>query len=108
VDARFAKKLHHRFVIAYGPWRWFLKSQGYRGITMPWRSIYVLEEHFSSSELRYHELIHIEQLERDGTLRFCALYLYYLIRYGYWRNPYEIEAYDRTHKAFTKGRGSGG
>ena len=68
---------------------------------MPWRTIYVLSEHFRSEELRYHEMIHIEQLERDGSLRFCTLYLYYLIRYGYRRNPYEIEAYDRTHRAFS-------
>jgi len=95
-----AGDLRHRFVIACGPWRWFLKWQGYRGITMPWRSIYVLGEHFDSAELRYHESIHIEQLARDGALKFCALYLYYLIRYGYRRNPYEIEAYDRTHRAF--------
>lgn len=90
----------YRFIAAYGPWRWFLEGQGYRGITMPWRSIYLLRQHFDCEELRYHEVIHIEQMDRDGTLRFCVMYLVYLVRYGYWNNPYELEAYDRTRRAF--------
>lgn len=94
------KKGHPRFVIAYGPWKWFLRSARFSAITMPWRSIYVLEEAWHDAALRYHERIHIEQMERDGTVRFCVLYLGFLIRYGYWRNPYEVEAYARTRQAF--------
>ena len=84
-----------KFVPAYGPWRWFLKGAGYRAITMPWRSIYILREHFHVSELRRHELVHIEQIERDGAVRFSVLYLWYLVRHGYRQNPYEQEAYRR-------------
>lgn len=84
-----------KFVPAYGPWRWFLKGAGYRAITMPWRSIYVLREYLEVEELRRHELVHIEQIERDGAVKFSILYLWYLVRYGYWNNPYEQEAYRR-------------
>ncbi len=86
-----------KFVPAYGHWRWFLKGAGYRAITMPWRSIYVLREHMHEQELRRHELIHIEQIERDGAVRFSVLYLWYLVRRGYRRNPYEQEAYRRQN-----------
>lgn len=84
-----------KFVIAYGPWRLFLRGAGYRAITMPWRSIYILREHFHVQELRRHELIHIEQIERDGAIKFSLLYLWYLVRHGYRQNPYELEAYRR-------------
>jgi hypothetical protein len=39
-----------------------------------------------------HELKHIEQFERYGTLRFVSKYLYYSMRHGYWNNPLEVEA----------------
>lgn len=84
-----------KFVPAYGPWRWFLESAGYRAITMPWRTIYVLRAHWGVAVLRRHELVHIEQIERDGAVKFSVLYVWYLVRYGYLQNPYEIEAYAR-------------
>ena len=84
-----------KFVPAYGPWRWFLRGGGYRAITMPWRTIYVLREHWHDPVLRRHERVHIEQIERDGAIRFTVLYLWYLVRYGYRQNPYEVEAYAR-------------
>jgi len=88
-----------KFVPAYGPWRWFLKGAGFRAITMPWKSIYVLAEYWHVEQLRRHELVHIEQIERCGAVRFSVLYLWYLLRYGYWNNPYEREAYTRTGEA---------
>ena len=78
---------------AEGPWRWFLTKCGYRAITMPWRSIYVLAPYLECPILRTHERVHVWQMDRDGTVRFCVLYLWYQIRYGYRGNPYEIEAY---------------
>ena len=39
-----------------------------------------------------HELEHIYQVQRDGWFKFHAKYLYWLARYGYKNNPYEIEA----------------
>lgn len=39
-----------------------------------------------------HEMCHLEQIERDGSFIFCIKYIYYTVRYGYSRNPYELEA----------------
>lgn len=35
---------------------------------------------------------HVEQMTRDSAIVFYAKYLWRSIRYGYWNNPYEIEA----------------
>ena len=63
--------------------RWFLRTFGFRAITLPPLGIYVL--------LR-HERKHLEQIERDGRILFSVKYLWWLARYGYWNNPYEVEA----------------
>lgn len=39
-----------------------------------------------------HELKHIEQVKREGRLKFICKYLWFNIRYGYKNNPYEVEA----------------
>ena len=54
-------------------------------------TIYVRGETASPSLMR-HELVHVEQYDRLGTARFLLLYLWHQIRYGYERNPLEIEA----------------
>lgn len=84
--------MRHRFIIAYGPWKFFLQAAGFRAITLPWRSIYVLSAHWEDDGLRAHELVHIEQIERCGPIRFGLLYLVYLVRHGYRENPFEEEA----------------
>ena len=43
-----------------------------------------------------HEMQHIYQVEKEGWFKFYVKYLYYSIRYGYTRNPYEVEA--RAHE----------
>lgn len=45
----------------------------------------------SSSHYR-HEERHIEQVKREGRLKFICKYLFYNIKYGYDNNPYEVEA----------------
>ena len=45
-----------------------------------------------SSTMYTHENTHIQQVKRDGRLKFIFKYLWYLIRYGYKNNPYEVEA----------------
>ena len=40
-----------------------------------------------------HELEHVYQQIREGRLRFYLKYFYYSLRYGYKRNPFELEAY---------------
>lgn len=86
------RDLKPRFIIAYGPFKWFLKRYGYVGITMPWLSIYVLEDWINDRQLRRHELVHIAQMRREGPVLMCIKYLYYNIKVGYRNNPYEVEA----------------
>jgi hypothetical protein len=79
-----------------GPfWSRALPLLGAAAVTMPNKRIYVLEQYADDSRLIYHETVHIKQMERDGVARFCVQYLWWLVRYGYWRNPYEIEAFHR-------------
>lgn len=42
-----------------------------------------------------HELAHIEQYKKYGLLKFLVLYLLYSIKYGYYNNPFEIEAREK-------------
>lgn len=42
-----------------------------------------------------HELVHIEQYKQHGTIKFLVLYLWYSIKYGYYNNPFEIEAREK-------------
>lgn len=79
--------------IARGPWRWFLLGCGASAITMPWGRIYILAEWRADVPTLVHELVHLDQIRRDGPVWFSARYLWWLVRYGYQRNPYEIEAY---------------
>ena len=39
-----------------------------------------------------HEMMHLEQFKRYGTIRFLVLYLVESIRRGYWNNRFEKEA----------------
>lgn len=39
-----------------------------------------------------HELVHVNQYQRLGFIKFLWLYSMYSIRYGYYKNPLEIEA----------------
>ena len=59
---------------------------------MPWRSIYVLAPYICRKSLRDHELVHIKQMDRDGTFLFCLKYVFWLAKHGYEANPYEVEA----------------
>jgi hypothetical protein len=88
--------LKAKFVTAYGPWRWLLNSLGCAAITMPWKRIYILSEHQFNESLRRHELVHIEQIDREGAIRFSVKYLWWLLIRGYWENPFEIEAYQKA------------
>lgn len=50
----------------------------------------------SEDELRTmieHEKIHIKQQAKGWLVGFYIMYLYYSARYGYKKNPYEVEAY---------------
>ena len=55
-------------------------------------NILTIGDDLISESMYKHELCHIEQIKRDGRLKFICKYLYYNIKYGYDKNPYEIEA----------------
>lgn len=78
---------------------------GYAGIAMPWGRYYIVAACFDDEEIHVHEREHIEQMRRDGVAVFVARYLWWLVRYGYRDNPYEVEARERAaHGSTTRER----
>ena len=88
-----------QFKVAGLFWRPALYILNASAITMPWRRVYMRPDCFDDVVLRRHELVHIEQIDRDGPVLFCLKYGWWLLRYGYWNNPYEVEAYEREGPA---------
>lgn len=48
-----------------------------------------------------HELEHVYQIRRDGWIVFYVKYIYFILRYGYENNPYEVEATKMQTKRLT-------
>lgn len=74
----------------------FLRATGFGAITMPWGVVYALSERIGDAGLAAHEAVHLEQIARMGGARWAVTYLWYLLRYGYWANPLEVEARERS------------
>jgi hypothetical protein len=72
--------------------RWYLRTFGFAGITLPPFGIFVLAERIDDRRLRRHEYCHWMQYQRMGFWGFYLKYLWYSVRYGYRNNPMEIEA----------------
>jgi len=72
--------------------RWFLRTFGYGGITLPPFGIFILPERLHQGWLVRHEQAHWQQAQRMGVVRFYAAYIWYTIRHGYRNNPMEVEA----------------
>lgn len=80
----------------------WMKEAGIRGIVL-WRHICFKEPaHLIPEWLFRHELEHAYQQIRDGRLRFYLKYIWYAMRYGYERNPYEVEAREKAHTPLTE------
>lgn len=77
---------------ATGLIRWFLTTFGYRGITLPPFGIYLLADSMQDAKLIRHEQVHWKQYKSRGFVRFYVGYVLLLIRYGYEKHPWEIEA----------------
>jgi len=75
---------------------WLLKKH-IKGITL---YPYVFYQGEPSEALKYHESIHLEQIKKEGFLKFYTKYVYYDLKYGYEKNPYEIEAHKKTYEKF--------
>jgi len=75
------------------------------GITL-YPYVFIRKEYIHNQTMLCHEGVHIEQVEREitkrgkvlGWLYFYSSYILYSIRFGYYRNPYEVEAYDRQYE----------
>ncbi len=77
---------------ATGIFLWFLEKMGWWGWTSIWNTIYIHPSHINNKNLLKHEQAHAMQIQRDGYLWQPIKYTYYWIRYGYYLNPYEVEA----------------
>lgn len=76
---------------------WYLRSQGFRAITLPPFGIYAVKGSENDEPLAVHENAHWQQYERMGFLWFYVTYLWFLLRRGYWEHPMEIEARIAEH-----------
>ncbi len=72
-------------------WGLFLKAFGFSGVYTPW-GIFIEPRYINNRALRRHEITHWLQRKRDGFIRFWLKTFWYLVRYGYWVSPYEVEA----------------
>ena len=70
----------------------YFRLTGFKAFTTIWGKIYFAPGWDDCIWLRKHEEKHLEQMAREGKLRFLLKYTWYLIRYGYLDNPYEQEA----------------
>ena len=75
-----------------------------RGITL---YPFILYARIPSSSTRFHEYVHVEQIKRDGFLKFYFMYAVYFLRSwtrgypwdeSYMQIPYEVEAYAEQEK----------
>lgn len=71
---------------------WYMRTFGFEGWTSLWGDIYLLPGGTPVVQLLRHELCHQKQMERDGKLLFMLKYMWRLLWYGYYQNPYEVEA----------------
>ena len=72
---------------------WYMNQMKFDGWTSFWDTIYIRESQMNNYPLRVHELTHLNQIKRLGRVRFACMYMYYQWKYGYWKNPSEVEAY---------------
>ena len=82
---RLEVNVHYRSLLA----RLFLPRR-YVAITLA-SHVLTREASLDDSVLR-HEWVHVEQWRRYGFFGFLGRYLWYHFKYGYQRNPFEIEA----------------
>ena len=79
-------------------WRLFFRVTGFGAITLPGRKIVMLEHHIDDEQTINHELVHVEQYERMGTRRFLIRYAWSLIRHGYHKSKFEVEARENENR----------
>lgn len=70
----------------------YMRACNFHGWASFWGTVYIMPGWEGYQPLLRHEKKHLEQIERDGRLRFAIKYAWLTLRHGYWSNPYEIEA----------------
>lgn len=71
---------------------WWLRPTWIGAITLGSHIFFKRKKADVPERMVRHELVHIAQIKREGCLRFYAKYLWYQLRYGYKKNPFEVEA----------------
>lgn len=57
-------------------------------------------EKLNENDILYkHELVHLYQIKEIGRFKFILKSIYYTIRYGYLKNPFEVRAYRFENKS---------
>lgn len=74
-----------------------LRRLGFAGIFWIDDRIYILSEWINHEALRRHEQAHYQQRLRHGYVGFWMRCIWYLVRYGYRKSPFEIEARRAQH-----------
>lgn len=67
------------------------------GVAMvhPWKKKiiwYYKDGYTPTIQMQRHEKQHLIQIAKEGSWKFVFKYLFYLLKYGYINNPYEVEA----------------
>lgn len=83
---------NYRIKTAGPAWTFIVNRLGFVGITLPNRTIYIHPSHVGQQWLINHELAHIAQIDRDGSIKFWTLCLWYYFTRGHKDSPIEIEA----------------
>ena len=71
---------------------WFLKSNKVLAVTAPWSIVYCTPGSENDVTLLAHETVHLKQIEQEGPIVWTIKVFWYLLRYGYYNSPYEVEA----------------
>ena len=87
------------YVRSFWWWTWLPGQKRVRGMTNSW--CIQLATSANDADLA-HELIHVEQAEREPFI-FPLSYWLQTKRYGYRANKYEVEAYDRSGSKYEGG-----
>ena len=82
--------------IATGLIKKFMEVNKFAGWTSIWGDIYVMPGYEKDERLIKHEQVHLEQIKREGKVSFMYNYTKELIKHGYTKNKYEIEARNKS------------
>ena len=71
----------------------FLKGTRVRGVVLGRNIYFSMPANEIPAWLFRHELEHAYQQNKEGVIKFYLKYFWYILRYGYRKNPFEVEAY---------------